>query len=351
MASTHAAEGKYCRLHIRVRAEGCGHGCVVGIGGSCGALGHFDPRQVLALVTTPEAYPVWSTAQPLLVSAEELLSYKFCIIEGGAFKAFEDLPSPRCVIPSSVDTIVENIFNPALIERSVYESEAKLLQILDEKTHKAESASAAEDIGVHGSLYVVCYHLPVVVERTGTVPSFAVSWGDSLIARTDGAIADAMSTHWVGSVRVPGDPLTDTEKSELVAILLRMNCVVIFIEQETHQAAYYGYCKQVLWPVFHNVDQLDGQGTWQEVTTCPAEGEGGAAGGTGTGTAPAAEEPSLRGGASVGSLNSCRSAKSEAGESECSTSGSYTWGYALSYMRWWEAYRKVNTYNTYIIYM
>lgn len=307
MASNHIPRGKYCRLHIRVRAEGCGFGRVVGVSGSCKELGYFDPRKVLHLVTTPESYPVWYTAEPLLVPAEEMLTYKFCTIEGGHFKAFEDLPSPRSVIPVSVDTIVENIFNPALVERSVFDSEARLLQALSEKTQKHDS-SANEDIGMHGSLYILCYHLPVIVERTGCVPSFDVTWGDSLIARTDGVIADAMRTHWVGAVRVPGPPLTDVERAELVGILLRMSCVVIFVDEETTSAAYNGYCKQVLWPVFHNVDQLDGRGIWQTDI----------------------DEPS----GTVQSISSSESVRSD-------DSSSY-WSYTTVHSQWWEAYLKVN---------
>ena len=301
MASSHISEGKFCRLHIRVRAEGCGHGCVVGIGGSCKALGYFDPRKALSLVTTPEAYPIWSTKTPLLVPADELLTYKFCLIEGGTFKAFEELPNPRSVIPNNIDTIIENIFNPSLVDRSMNDSEAKLLRIIDEETQNSDQ-NGAEDMGVHGSLYLVCYHLPVIVQRTGSVPSFSATWDNSLLARTDSGIADAMSTHWVGSVRVAGDPLSDTERSELVAILLRMRCVLIFIEEEVNNSFYYGYCKEVLWPVFHNVDQLDGASDLSRINN------------------PADEDENT-----------------DTGESE-----SYTWNYAKSYSNWWKSYQTVN---------
>lgn len=322
MISTHVPEGKYYRLHIRVRAEGCGFGRTVGVGGSCKALGYGDTRKVLPLVTTPESYPIWYTTSPVLVPAEELLTYKFCIIEGGQFKAFEDLPSPRSVIPTSVDTIVENIFNPSLIERSVYDSEARLLQVLDEKTQEKDTA-ATEDIGVHGSLYLLCYHLPVVVERTNAVPSFNVTWGDSLIARTDGVIADAMRTHWVGAVRVPGPPLSDTERAELVGILLRMSCVVIFVDDETSNAAYFGYCKQVLWPVFHNVDQLDSKGMWPTGAEANPVGIATVSSPVSTGKSDLASEPSS-------------DTLSRGDDTDC------YWNYTTAHQQWWKAYLKVN---------
>lgn len=36
-----------------------------------------------------------------------------------------------------------------------------------------------------------------------------------------------------------------------------MNCTAIFLDESIAKLAYNGYCKQVLWPTFHNVDQLD----------------------------------------------------------------------------------------------
>lgn len=335
-------DGKYVRLHIRVRAEGCGHGRVVGVGGSCGELGNFDPRRVLPLVTTPESYPVWYTASPLLVLTEEMLTYKFCIIEGGVFKAFEELPTPRSLVPTSLDTIVENIFNPSLIDRSLVDSEAKLFQILDEEAQRQSRQSKPEEVEVHGSLYIICYHLPVVVERTDTIPSFNVTWGDSLIARTDGVVADAMKTHWVGTVDVPGPPLTEVEKSELVGILLRMSCVVIFLDPAVCQAAYAGYCKQVLWPVFHNVDQLDSQSRWVshlpnvEPSPCSSPRS----------PAPPSVPKSVSSGLRLASLSSPdsldRSSSSHVLGSADDLSDVSDWSYAKSHTLWWQAYVQVN---------
>lgn len=36
-----------------------------------------------------------------------------------------------------------------------------------------------------------------------------------------------------------------------------MKCTPIFLDKQTQEAHYYGMCKQVLWPAFHNVDMLD----------------------------------------------------------------------------------------------
>ena len=40
-------------------------------------------------------------------------------------------------------------------------------------------------------------------------------------------------------------------------VLKEMSCIPIFLEEEVTENAYRGYCKEVLWPIFHNVDQLE----------------------------------------------------------------------------------------------
>jgi len=51
--------------------------------------------------------------------------------------------------------------------------------------------------------------------------------------------------------------LTAKEKAQLEAQLHSMSIVPVFIDDEIAASAYYGFCKQIMWPVFHNVDQLD----------------------------------------------------------------------------------------------
>jgi hypothetical protein len=287
-----ATDGKYSRVHVRVRAEGCGHGRVVGISGNCNALGYFDPRRALQMVTTPEAYPIWTTLSPLVVPAGEPLEYKFCLFEDGTFKSFETISTVRSVIPAEPDTVVENIFNVSLVDRISSLDDIKLYEKIGDTPKKPSVGGSENDFGVQGCLYLACYHLPVSIVRTGTVPSFQISWGDSIIAKTDGAVSDRVRTHWVGTVSVPGPPITDSERSELVGQLRLMNCLPIFLDKSLTDASYLGYCKQVLWPVFHNIDQLDCQ-------------------------------TSLLG--------------TSADETD-----SFRWNYAKSHTHWWDAYQSVN---------
>lgn len=63
--------------------------------------------------------------------------------------------------------------------------------------------------------------------------------------------------HWIGTV-TPQPPITrEEDKTQVRKVLADMQCTPIFLNPSTRQAHYYGFCKQVLWPAFHNIDLLD----------------------------------------------------------------------------------------------
>ena len=41
------------------------------------------------------------------------------------------------------------------------------------------------------------------------------------------------------------------------SICMHSSCIIIINITIIVDLAYYGYCKKILWPLFHNVDQLD----------------------------------------------------------------------------------------------
>lgn len=69
-----------------------------------------------------------------------------------------------------------------------------------------------------------------------------------------------ITTFWVGTVKVPGKPeLTEEDQETIREVLKPHNCIPLFVPEEVMRDHYLGYCKQIMWPVFHNVDQLDVQ--------------------------------------------------------------------------------------------
>ena len=102
----------------------------------------------------------------------------------------------------------------------------------------------------------ICFHLPVVVVKVNG--EWQATWSESLLARTEGSrIVGAYRAHWIGTV-TPHPPISsESDRDAVRKILAEMDCTPIFINRETRQAHYYGFCKQVLWPAFHNIDLLD----------------------------------------------------------------------------------------------
>lgn len=83
------SSGQHCRVHFHVQAPTL-IGQTIAVGGDCFSLGGFDVNKVIPLVTTPESYPVWYTQKPVILPRGQLVHYKYCILEAGTVKAFEN---------------------------------------------------------------------------------------------------------------------------------------------------------------------------------------------------------------------------------------------------------------------
>jgi len=104
----------------------------------------------------------------------------------------------------------------------------------------------------------ICFHLPVVVVKIDG--QWQATWSESLLASKEGSkIVATYRAHWIGTV-TPHPPISDSNEEDKLAIrsvLAAMDCTPIFLDPTTRQDHYYGFCKQVLWPAFHNIDLLD----------------------------------------------------------------------------------------------
>jgi trehalose 6-phosphate synthase/phosphatase len=110
--------------------------------------------------------------------------------------------------------------------------------------------------GLAPKILFICFHLPVVVVKVNG--EWQATWSESLLASKEGSkIVANYRAHWIGTV-TPHPPIMKEEDRQAVRdILAKMDCTPIFLNPSTRQAHYYGFCKQVLWPAFHNIDLLD----------------------------------------------------------------------------------------------
>ena len=121
--------------------------------------------------------------------------------------------------------------------------------------------SEPEQLEQESSMFIACYHLPVILTRDEGTSSWTACWSESLIAKSERhGVSSTRKTTWLGTVsNIPAQALRDPKEREAIRKVLEpMDCIPIFFEEEhLLDLMYLGFCKQVLWPSFHNVDLLE----------------------------------------------------------------------------------------------
>eukprot|EP00548_Thalassiothrix_antarctica_P008912 CAMPEP_0194133568 /NCGR_PEP_ID=MMETSP0152-20130528/3683_1 /TAXON_ID=1049557 /ORGANISM="Thalassiothrix antarctica, Strain L6-D1" /LENGTH=1134 /DNA_ID=CAMNT_0038828897 /DNA_START=38 /DNA_END=3443 /DNA_ORIENTATION=+ len=149
-------------------------------------------------------------------------------------------------------------FQAYSIREAINEENRRLLQSEMPSRQISRDGSRTPPFQTQQRIFFVCYHLPVVVVQDKGSGHWKASWTDSLLAKTDGSqICSTYQAHWVGTVTTH-PPITKEEDKQAVQLLLEgMNCYPLFLNSDMAEAHYFGFCKQVLWPAFHNIDILD----------------------------------------------------------------------------------------------
>ena len=126
-----------------------------------------------------------------------------------------------------------------------------------ENAANSEGARTPPTFPMEQRIFFVCYHLPVVVVKSPG-GEWRASWSESLLAKTEGSrVIENYNAHWVGTVSTHPPLETAEDKEKVTQLLLTMNCIPIFLDPALSSSHYNGFCKQVLWPAFHNIDLLD----------------------------------------------------------------------------------------------
>lgn len=164
-------------------------------------------------------------------------------------------------------------FSPYLIRQAVNQEHRAKLSLNNSSqrlNNSSQSNNAIMDDGqdsgrgtppvfpTQSRIFFICFHLPVVVVQNKETKVWSASWSESLLAKSEGgyALAD-YNAHWVGTVSTSPPISSEEDKEQVTSILADMDCTPVFLDPAVRQAHYYGFCKQVLWPAFHNIDLLD----------------------------------------------------------------------------------------------
>lgn len=302
--------GMYTRVHLRVKAP-CRLGENVHCAGSSFVMGHFNPSESMALTTTPEEYPYWTTVKPMILPCGVPHKYMYALFSGGSFSTWEPIDSERVLVPEGREMVVVEDYGTyepdSILVQTSDPSERTVVMERRPKPFDADDSSSSTGIAAdqaaaptsdalkaanirrsasqffreaklqsrykrympsnyhpdpQSTLFLVCYHLPVKLCKSPQDGTWTASWNaDSLISRSEGSIAEAMKVRWVGCVthQARGDlkDLSVEDKRDITEVLAKMDCIPVFIDSEMANNHYQGYCKSKLWPMFHNVDILD----------------------------------------------------------------------------------------------
>ncbi|KAH9146478.1 hypothetical protein LEN26_004955, partial [Aphanomyces euteiches] len=291
--------GTYTRLQLRVRAE-TRLGEELHCSGASYTMGQYNPSESIELVTSPEEYPIWRTVKPLILPRGIVHKYMYAVFSGGAFARWEPIDCDREVIPQGRDmTISEDygVYDPQSVLQSVPSSKhyiraappsttttttkkesAKLKRTLSQQRFQRTKVkleprtsrhAAAEFKPDHpdSTLFLICYHLPIDITKSDDGTWHAAWNKDSLIARSEGSIAESMKVKWVGCITTEykGMAMSEQDIADITTVLAKMDAFAVFIPPQLSHAHYQGYCKSKLWPMFHNVDILDiFSSVWEE---------------------------------------------------------------------------------------
>lgn len=137
-----------------------------------------------------------------------------------------------------------------------FQSYKENLESMSASESVMEEEEDPEEMMTSKRLVIVCYHLPVKLTKDDSTGEYSAEFTESLIAKTErSSVTQSLETFWVGTVSATAE--TDEEREKIRQVLKPLNCSPLFLDKNTISSFYYGMCKQVLWPTFHNIDLLD----------------------------------------------------------------------------------------------
>mmetsp|Transcript_7987 Transcript_7987/g.24669 ORF Transcript_7987/g.24669 Transcript_7987/m.24669 type:complete len:975 (-) Transcript_7987:324-3248(-) len=212
---------------------------------SCRLFAH----KMLPMVTTPQDWPLWTTAQPIIILREKLYIYRYTILDGSTVLGHEQ--RVRAALPRSVNCLSSDVLGEF--------ADKIFTKVLSVPKRKHNGAAFDIESNLEARVHIVCFHLPVRLKKSKLF-TWQASWGESLIARTEGSVSNDLETQWFGTVcgaRSDGLAVEAEDYDSIRTALQLMKCTPLFVPLSTYHRAYLGFCKQILWPSFHNVDILD----------------------------------------------------------------------------------------------
>jgi trehalose 6-phosphate synthase/phosphatase len=191
----------------------------------------------------------------------------FAVFAGGEFKSWESRTEEREVITKGE---TQSVVDKAKLSSDDGSDDTATNftphafatgKTASSRASQSRAAASADKPDESSALYLVGYHLPVILKKSEK--GWSAEWSkDSLIARSEESVAEDMQVFWVGTVSTSmaggsEGKMSAADQAELIALLSSMNCIPIFLDAELSRQCFNGYCKSVIYPTMHNIDILN----------------------------------------------------------------------------------------------
>lgn len=259
--------------------------------GNDSRLGGWDPRRGVELTTSTGAWPSWRVSVDL--PAGHKVEYKYVVLQsnpsalagdtlvvgspdgpgmkaskpvaGGGAEGSGSGSNAGILSPESVDgTMQWELFeeNRTLTTRSgqMIVNDGEFGKWNDKEEGRVKCfLTTDEGFGDSiESLVIVLYRLPILSKRDPTTGAWDFKWDDDALYLTSTGLRKGLeqlkvAPLWVGILN--SDEEVPMRERDGVAdrLLEEFNCVPVFIPHDTLKQFYEGFCKGVLWPLFHMV--------------------------------------------------------------------------------------------------
>ncbi|KAI0559882.1 Trehalose 6-phosphate synthase family GT20 / Trehalose 6-phosphate phosphatase [Gracilaria domingensis] len=253
-------------------------------------LGGGDPVRGVELTTTKRDFPTWKLT--LTLPANRTYQYKYvCVavspndanldslsarshnesdpdpVPAVFWEPFDDSREVLTVAASSI-VVDEGYFgvlnneNPDRIRITDRSATSRSTRPEDSLNDTRNTPSIGSSSSEPDSLIIALYRLPIIAKRDHS-GSWSFAWDDDALYLTSTGLRRGLEQLkikplFVGILNVP-EPVPEADRDEVAAALLsQFNCAPIFLSPDLQRKFYQGFCKTVLWPMFHMMNTVIG---------------------------------------------------------------------------------------------
>eukprot|EP00002_Diphylleia_rotans_P016525 TRINITY_DN3217_c0_g1_i3.p1 TRINITY_DN3217_c0_g1~~TRINITY_DN3217_c0_g1_i3.p1 ORF type:complete len:930 (-),score=208.84 TRINITY_DN3217_c0_g1_i3:490-3279(-) len=250
-------------------------GQTVKVVGDISTLGAWQTANAVPLHTNEKIYPLWTATVSLPLSS--IVEYKYIRVGPNEPISWEETPTNRRLtvdapsleihdgefgtIPMHRDLQSEGTKSDARLNHS-HKGSFDMLSI-DEMGDGSSGANEKRpsiiDGERDGSVIISMYRLPIRARRNPDTKALEFSWdNDALYFTCSGlraGLQGRVKVKWVGII---DDIIIPVEEQEQAAQILseKFNCIPVWVGEDLRRIHYVGFCKEILWPLFHHVVEL-----------------------------------------------------------------------------------------------